>query len=159
MNGKKKIYLETTIPSYLAARPSRDVVVLAHQQITKEWWEESKNNYDIFISQVVIEEVKAGDPTVAEARLLLIKEFTILDLTNEIEDLAFEYMRFLQFPERCLRDAYHLSFSVGSKMDYLLTWNCAHLANEMIRKKLREINGKRGYGTPAICTPEELIAH
>ena len=159
MNRKYKLYLETTIPSYIAARPSRDIVVLAHQQITQDWWDNCKEGYEMYISQIVIEEIISGDPSVANERFSLIEDFHVLDLTNDIEKLTSEYMEYFNFPKHTLRDAFHLAFSVGYEMDILLTWNCKHLANEAIRKKLRTYNESRGLTVPSICTPEELLTN
>ena len=154
---RPKLYLETTIPSYLAAKPSRDIIVLAHQQITTEWWETSRKRYSIFISPVVLEEIRSGDVSVAKKRLDLVKDLPQLDVSKQMESLAKGYIKKLNIPNKSYRDAFHLAISVVHKMDILLTWNCGHLANENIRKKLREINDDLGMTTPAICTPEELV--
>jgi len=153
----KKIYLETTIPSYLVAKPSRDIVLLSHQELTKEWWENHRKDFKLFISQIVINEIRAGDKILSSKRLKLVKGIPSLEINKEIEDLAMKYFKYFNFPERAIRDAFHIAFSVFHKIDFLLTWNCAHLANPYTRSELADYNNKIGYRTPDICTPEELM--
>ena len=152
-----KIYVETTIPSYLVSRHSRDIIVLAHQQITEEWWEEKRKQFDLYVSTVVLDEISAGDETLAKKRYDLIKGIPSLELMPDTEKLARIYLKELNLPNKALRDSLHIAMAVGHEMDYILTWNCAHIANEQIRRKLQEINSKIGKKTPLICTPEELI--
>ncbi len=133
---KATLYLETTVPSYYVSRPSRDIVVLAHQEITRNWWERRLPFFDAFISPVVIEEARRGDPDQAHKRLSAVDGFPILEVTPYIEDLAEAYMRELSIPTRAIRDAAHLAFACGYGLDYLVTWNCAHIANAEIRRGL-----------------------
>ena len=154
---KPRLYLETTIPSYLSSRPSRDIVILAHQELTMNWWENARKRFDLFISQMVIEEVEQGDEFLSKKRLSLIEDYPVLDLTKEVETLSNHYMSLLPLPKRALRDAFHLAFSTYYEMDFLLTWNCTHLANGTIRRRLHMINEELDLLTPTICTPEELL--
>ena len=154
---KPTLYLETTIPSYLTARISRDIIVIAHQELTIQWWEKERGRFDIFISEVVLEEARLGDPEAATKRLDLLKELPLLEATDETEEVAFFYMKELSLPKTAIRDAAHLAFASVHNMDYLLTWNCTHIANGEIRKNLFRINGVRGIPTPIICTPDELM--
>jgi len=85
---KSKLYLETTVPSYLTARPSRDLIVAAHQQITLEWWEIRRHNFEIFISQFVIDEARQGDEEASQRRLEILSDFDLLDITDDVTDLA-----------------------------------------------------------------------
>lgn len=153
----KKVYLETTIPSYMASRPSRDIIVLSHQEITNEWWANNRHNYKLFISQVVIDEIGGGDKELIQKRYTLIKNIPLLEYNNDVEILALKYFEHFKFPKRALRDAFHIAFAVNYNIDFLLTWNCSHLANANIRANLVKFNYKLGYNTPDICTPEELI--
>ena len=88
---KKKIYIETTIPSYLAAGPSRDIIILGRQDLTREWWENNRQNYKLYISATVLDEVKRGNAEMAKKRMELLKGITILPTTMEVEKLAEKY--------------------------------------------------------------------
>ncbi|MEW6351318.1 MAG: type II toxin-antitoxin system VapC family toxin [Thermodesulfobacteriota bacterium] len=154
---KPTLYLETTIPSYYVSRPSRDIVVLAHQEITREWWERRLPLFKAYVSPVVIEEAGRGDPDQARKRLKAVDAFPILAATPQVEDLADLYMKKLGIPAQAIRDAAHLAFACGYRMEYVVTWNCAHIANAEIRRGLMALNATVGIGTPIICTPEELM--
>ena len=150
------VYLETTIPSYLAGRPSRDLVIAAHQQVTHEWWRQARTDFELFISEPVLEEIRAGDPEVAVLRLNLVKDLPILALTEEVRHLAHVYAQRLGLPDQAAADVLHISFAVAYRLDYLVTWNCKHIANGRVIHRLAEINQEIGRPTPIIVTPEEL---
>ena len=154
---KPTVYVETTVVSYLVARPARDIVVLAHQEITRSWWETAADRFDICVSQAVLEEVARGDAQAASSRVEALKGFGVLPLTDEVEALAQVYLDRLAIPERSIADAVHLAVASVHATDYLLTWNCAHIANAEIRRALAQINSEQGVGIPIICTPEELM--
>ncbi len=154
---KESIYLETTVVSYYTSKPSRDIIVLAHQEITRQWWPTAIRRYNVFISEVVIEEASFGDPEAAKRRLEELKDFSHLELNDKVEEIAQIYMERLEIPEKSFRDAAHLAVASVHNIDYLVTWNCTHLANGEIIKKLMKINGSFGISTPIICTPEELM--
>jgi hypothetical protein len=154
---KPTLYLETTVPSYYTARPVRDVVTLAHQEITRTWWKRRLPLFDAFISPVVLEEVRQGDPEAARLRLESLSAFPVLDAASAIEQLAQTYMTQLALPGKAIRDAAHLAFACGYDMEYLVTWNCTHIANAELRRQLIMINATAGLRTPIICTPEELM--
>lgn len=154
---KESIYIETSVVSYYTAKPSRDIIVLAHQEITGEWWPKSIKRFEVYISEVVIEEAGAGDPAFAKQRLKELKGFQYLELTNEVERITQVYMKKLNIPKRFFRDAAYLAVASVHNIDYLVTWNCAHLVNAELIKKLLKINEKLGIPTPIICTPEELM--
>ena len=153
---KSKIYIETTVVSYLTARRSRDLVVAAHQQLTEEWWRRRCNDFDFFISQSVIAEASAGDPEAARKRLAAIEDLVLLDITEEAEELASGLLGSDVIPERAAEDAIHIAIATVHGMDYLLTWNCRHIANAEIRQHLIDAALERGYSLPIICTPEEI---
>ena len=153
---KEKIYLETSVISYYSARPSRDVIVLAHQAITRSWWPIALKQYDIYISEVVIEEMSMGDPEAASKRIESVNEFAELKLSEDVERMADVYMREFEIPKKAFRDTLHLAFSSVHNIDYLVTWNCAHLANVHVIKKVRRINTEFDMPIPIICTPEEF---
>jgi len=154
---KPTLYLETTVCSYYTARPVRDVVALAHQEITREWWERRMPLFDVHISPVVLEEARQGDPQAAQRRLDALSAFPVLDATPSIETLARTYITEPGLPGNALRDAAHLAFACGYELHYLVTWNCTHIANAEIRRLLMSVNADLGLQTPIICTPEELM--
>lgn len=154
---KESIYVETTVVSYYTSKPSRDIIVLAHQEISRQWWPKAIKRFDVFISEVVIEEAKMGDPDAAKRRLEELKHFPHLKLNDEVEKMAQVYIEKLNIPQKALRDAAHLSIASVHNIDYLVTWNCTHLANGEIIKRLIDINNSYGIKTPIICTPEELM--
>jgi len=151
------VYLESTVVSYYAARPSRDLIIAAHQQITIEWWESVLPSLDPCISQFVIDEISRGDAEAAKKRLRVIEDFNVLRMLPEIAELAMKYNREIGIPQKCLTDAYHMALSVYHGLDYLVTWNCTHIASARVRGIVRNINDSLGLVTPVICTPEELM--
>jgi hypothetical protein len=157
MEKKETVYLESSVISYFTARASRDVVVLAHQQITMDWWETSQNRYEFYISEIVKEEVSRGDPCASSLRMTFIDKIPHLKLSVEIETIAEMYINELNIPKDSIRDALHIAIACFHKVDYLVTWNCTHIANAHTIKKLYRLNQEHGLYTPVICTPEELI--
>ena len=154
---KPTVYLETTIPSYLAARPSRDLVASAHQQVTHEWWHEASDQFEVFISEAVLSEIRSGDPEVASRRLQIVSGLPVLELTEDIRQLTLVYHKELELPRRAGADIVHIACAVSYELDYLLTWNCAHIANGRVIRRLMTANERLGRFTPLIVTPEELF--
>lgn len=154
---RETVYIETTIPSYLAARASRDIVVAGHQQITHDWWQHHKERFDLFISEAVVQEAAKGDPEVAERRMKYIADIPLLPITGEIMALAKQYLALLSIPLKSALDAVHLACCVKHKMDFMLTWNCKHLAHGSVIKKLNEYNMEHRLFLPTIVTPDELM--
>ena len=153
---KEKVYLDTTIPSYIIAKASRDIILLTHQELTREWWEKSKDKYELFISDIVVVEVEDDNQEYAQKRKNLLKEIKVLENNSEIETLVKKYMNHFNFPDKLYRDMYHVAFTVYYKIDFLLTWNFAHLNNVHFKVQLHRFNKKIGYNTPEICNPQEL---
>jgi predicted nucleic acid-binding protein len=151
------VYLETTIPSYLTARPSRDLLVAAHQQLTREWWEEERGKYELLISPRVAEEARRGDPDAASQRLALLAELSMLEPSPSVDELASAIFEGLHVPDRAVGDAMHLAYAMHYEVDYLLTWNCAHLANAATLKALALFAQESGLWLPIVCTPEALM--
>ena len=152
----ESIYLEPSVISYYAARPSQNLIVAAHQQITWEWWDRSLGNYEVFISLLAIDEISRGDSEAAARRLELVKSFALLDITPRIEELAQVYLKEFNIPSQWEADAVHVATAAVHEIDYLVTWNCSHIANARIIRELPRINESMGVTTPTICTPEEL---
>jgi hypothetical protein len=153
---KPKVYLETTVISYLTASPSRDIVQAAHQQLTREWFERRKD-FDLFVSQAVIAEASRGDSGAAARRLAALDDIAILEVTEDASRLAEAFIEQHALPAKAAVDAIHIAVAVVMGMDYVLTWNCTHIANAAMRPRIEEACRKLGYEPPVICTPEELM--
>jgi len=151
------VYIETSIISYLAAQPSRDLVTAAHQQITYDWWRRRRSAFDLFVSQLVIDEAAAGDPDGAARRSALIAELPLLDVTPAVTSFAAFLVEAAALPVRAGADALHIALAAVHGVDYLLTWNCAHIANAGLRVLVERACAKQGYAAPTMCTPEELM--
>ncbi|MEM8994919.1 MAG: type II toxin-antitoxin system VapC family toxin [Acidobacteriota bacterium] len=154
---KKSVYIETTVISYLAARPSRDLVVAANQQLTREWWSEQSEKYSVFASQWVLQEAAAGDASVAARRLELLSGCEILATPATALQLAEAILASGAVPQKASEDAFHLAVATVNGMDYLLSWNCRHIVNANIQKRLARACAEVGYELPIICTPQALV--
>ena len=153
----QRVYLETTIPSYLTAWPSRDLIIAGHQQLTKEWWRTRRKEFELCISQFVLDEASAGDAEAAEERLAILRPLPLLNISDAVLPLAAAILQSGCIPAKAARDAAHIAISAVHRIDFLLTWNCAHIANAQIVKKLQEICAQQGFPCPVVCTPEELM--
>ncbi len=154
---KASVYIETTILSYLVSRPSRDLIVAAHQQLTHEWWDRHRISYDCYISQIVLNEITKGDPTESEKRQEIANMFELLDVNDKAAAIAEELIRKQILPPKAAQDAIHIAVAVVNGMDFLLTWNCAHIANARIEREISSLCQEKGLQSPVICTPEELM--
>ena len=150
------VYIETTIVSYLVARPSSAPLVASKQAITREWWESRRPLFACFVSEAVLQEAAQGDGAQAAQRLAALRGLPKLQATVEAEHLAEAFLD-AALPERAAIDAAHLSIATVCGAKYLLTWNCAHLANAQILDRLEPIALRRGFALPRVCTPEELM--
>lgn len=144
---KPKVYIETSIPSYLTARRSRDLIMAANQELTQEWWD-NKESFDLYISALVIQEASAGDPNAAKKRLEQLDDLPELDITEEVETFAQVLIQKVPLPEKARIDALHIAVATLSGMDYLLTWNCSHIANAILRPKVEALCREFGYEAP-----------
>ena len=154
---KPKAYLETSVISYLTSRPSRDLIVAANQQLTQEWWQVRRQNFDLFISQLVIQEASAGDKDAAQRRLQAVVDIPLLKLSEEVVAFAEKLVEEGPMPQKAVEDALHIAVATLNGMDYLLTWNFKHIANATMRYKIERICRLAGYEPPIICTPQELL--
>lgn len=150
-------YIETTILGHLTARLSRDLVTAGHQQVTQEWWDGHREEFDLYISELVVQEAGAGDPGEACRRLAALEGIPQLELTEACRRLASELLSTHAIPPESAQDALHVAVAAVHGMHYLLTWNCAHIANARRRDAIEEACRSAGYEPPVICTPEELI--
>lgn len=154
---KKTIYIETTIVSYYTGRPSRDLIVAAHQGATRELWPRLASEFETYISALVYEEAARGDPDPAQKRLQAIEPFTMLDVDEEALALAEEIIAGKAVPEEYPEDALHIAIAAVNGIHILLTWNFAHLNNPFTRMMVRQVVENTGYKCPEICSPDELL--
>jgi hypothetical protein len=154
---KAKVYIETTIPSYLIARASHDPLIAAHQQLTQTWWDYRRPMFDLYISEFVLEECRAGDVILAAKRVDILAGIPILAVSTEVLELAELLVSEGPIPRRAAVDALHIAVATAYACEYLLTWNCRHIANAEIERAARPVVGRRGWELPAVCTPEELM--
>lgn len=152
-----RLYLETSVISYLSSQPSRDLIVAANQQITREWWDTPRPDIELYISQLVIMEASAGDTAAAEQRRQLIDEIPSLTLSEAAVALAERLVRERVVPEQAVEDALHIAIATVNGMDYLVTWNFRHIANAAVRSKIERVCRLAGFEPPVICTPQELL--
>ena len=153
---RPKAYIETTVISYLTAVPSRDLVLAAHQQVTRDWWD-TRDMFELFVSQFVLDEASAGDLVAAERRAVVLRDLTLLDLTSDATLLAGALIRGGAVPAKAKIDALHIAAAAVHGMDYLVSWNCTHIANATTRARIEQICREAGFDPPVICTPIELV--
>lgn len=151
------VYVETSIISYLAARPSRDLIVAARQQLTHTWWRERRPVFDLYVSQVVLDEILAGDPDAAERRAALAAGIPVLDITPGVADLAAALIHRVPLPTTAGADAAHIATAAYHRIDFLLTWNSTHIANAELRPRVEQVCRENGHVAPVLCTPDELM--
>jgi len=149
--------IETTVVSYLVSGPSRDLVVAGHQQITSDWWEHQRHNYTCLISQLVLDEAQGGDCRQAAKRLAALRGFANVPVTPAAIALAETFVGRGAVPRNAARDALHVAVATVHQLDYLVTWNCRHIANAHVLKRLRQLSAVEGHELPVICTLEELM--
>jgi len=154
---KPRIYIETSIPSYLTARVSNDIRSVANQNTTVEWWENRRSEFELYVSEFVVAESSQGHPEAAARRLIAIEDIPELDVTEDVQDLAKALIDKGPIPIQAEIDAYHIAVATVNGMDYLLTWNCTHIANAVMRRKVEAVCRSYGYEPPTICTPQELM--
>ncbi|NJM36399.1 MAG: type II toxin-antitoxin system VapC family toxin [Akkermansiaceae bacterium] len=157
MENKFTIYLETTIPSFLTARPSGDLVIAGKQEVTRRWWEERKNFYHIVISAFVLDEAGSGDSQAAARRLECLEEFELLEADDVVDEITKAILASGIIPPKAITDAAHIAIASRHDVDFLMTWNCTHIANAEIIRKIEVIVRNCGYNMPIICTPDELF--
>lgn len=154
---KPKVYIETSIISYLTARISSDLVVAGQQKITQEWWDNQRFSYQLYTSQLVLDEAKLGDPSATAKRLQALQGIELLEINNEVEPLAKKFIALGAVPPKAMEDASHIAIASVHQMNYLLTWNCKHIANPHLHLIIKQINHQYGYQTPILCTLMGLL--
>lgn len=151
------VYVETTVISYLVSRPSRELVIAARQQVTAHWWWRARQQFRMVVSEVVLQEVALGDPESAARRLVVISDLEVVQLTDASRELARALMQDLWFPATAAADAQHIAAAAENGAQFLVTWNCKHIANARTRSTIERTLRYRGYHPPMLCTPEELF--
>ena len=150
-------YIETSVVSYLAARQSRDVVVAAYQEVTRQWWLTARGRFDLVASELVVTEAGEGDVHAARARLEMLESVTLLNVTRHSEELTRLLLDHGAVPREAAADAAHIAIAVANGVDYLVTWNFRHIANAAMRSRIELVCRQAGYEPPVICTPNELM--
>ncbi|MEJ2705905.1 MAG: type II toxin-antitoxin system VapC family toxin, partial [Sedimentisphaerales bacterium] len=155
---KQKMYIETSVVSYLVARPSRDLLIAARQEATAEFWSKLlSSGFAGYVSTLVHQEAEQGDSEQARTRIGALSPFTVLDIDQEAQALAEEILAAKAVPAEYPDDALHIAVAVVNGMDVLVTWNFAHLNNPTARIKIRQVVENNGYRCPEVCSPEELL--
>lgn len=154
---KPTVYIETTIVSYLTAWLSKDSLRQAQQDLTKEWWKERAPGYQLFTSQFVIDESAAGDATASQQRLEVLSDVQLVEIGDEVPPFADRLLADGALPRKARVDALHVAVTAVTGIEYLLTWNCKHLANAHLWRKIEATCRAAGYQPPTICTPYELM--
>jgi hypothetical protein len=154
----RAVYIETSVVSYLASHPSRDVRVAAWQEITSQWWEQERCKYELFTSELAIAEASGGDKDAARRRLDWLKDIPILAIDETTKRFAAQLVQGGGVPSEAQADALHIAVASLQGVDYLLTWNCRHIDNAATKPLIRSICAIVGYPCPEICTPLELLS-
>ncbi|MFM7788749.1 MAG: type II toxin-antitoxin system VapC family toxin [Microcystis panniformis] len=151
------VYIETSILGHLTARPTENLILAANIKTTQDWWDEYSSSLVLYVSEIVEDEASRGDSTIATQRQNLLQSLIFLDLTEEAIALAQEFLQQSNLPPKASNDALHMALATVYGLDYLLTWNCKHMANAQIQRKLSQISLELGYRLPFVCTPYEFI--
>jgi len=153
----EKVYIETSFVSFLAGRPSRDLLATAWQQVSTAWWENRRSHFELYTSQLVIDEASRGDENAARRRLSYLEPLPVLEVTDSAVSLARQLVDEGAMPAKAFGDALHVALAVVHHMDYLLTWNCRHIDNAETKPLARRLCLLQGLSFPEICTPQELM--
>ena len=154
---RKRVYIETSIVSYLTARPTSDLLAAAWQKATMDWWDTQSGRFDLYTSDVTMEEAGRGDSGAAARRLQALSDIPLLELTDSVAALAKALLQGNALPSPALDDALHVAACAAHGIDYLLTWNFRHLDNAETKPVIRSVCATHGYSAPEICTPQELM--
>ncbi len=154
---KPRVYIETSVVSYLTSRPARDIVIAGRQQVTRDWWTTAPDRFELVISDLVRQEAAAGDPETARTRLAELTSLALLAPTGEAQELAERLIDAGAIPETALQDAAHIGIAAANGIEYLLTWNFRHIANAVTRPLVESVCRRAGFASPVICTPDELM--
>jgi len=153
---QQRVYIETTLPSfYHEVRTEPEM--LARRGWTREWWDNHRSDFELVTSEAAIDELENGDFPQKGQALALMKDIPLLDIDEAIADIVDAYMKHHVMPADPAGDALHLALASHYRCDFLLTWNCQHLANANKFAHIRRINGILGLFVPSLVTPLELL--
>lgn len=150
-------YIETSVISYLTGRQSRDAIAAAHQQLTRDWWDRRRARFEIYVSELVVQEASRGDAVAARARLEAIAGYPVLRVNADAQRLADGILTRAVLPSKAAADALHIALAAVTGMNFLVTWNCTHIANGFVLQKVNALCRDAGYEPPVVCTPQELM--
>ncbi|PZV18065.1 MAG: DNA-binding protein [Leptolyngbya sp.] len=153
----ESVYIETSIAGYLTVRPSNNIIVMANAAATRSWWDTQRARFSLYISEIILDEVGRGDAEMARNRLETLANLPLVEINQSVQGLAIHFVNESNLPSKAADDALHIAAATVHRLNYLLTWNCKHIANAKIQKKLAQISLNAGYELPIICTPYELM--
>jgi len=153
---KERVYVESSVISYLASKPANDLIIKARQKITHDWWKNNRTNYELCVSSLVEEEISSGDTEAAKTRISVIANLPHLFVSDTAINIAQSLITGGAVPPGSEQDALHIATAAAQGADYILTWNFKHMNNAKIKSKIRYILEELGYNCPQICSPEEL---
>ncbi len=153
---KLTVYIETSVIGYLTSRLHSDPIVAGQMLETRKWWSETRNSFELFTSELVVEEASRGNPNAAAERLKILSEVPFVPITDSCTHVASALLLGHALPEKARVDALHLAICATNGIGYLATWNCRHLANATLQEKIKQICLASGYNSPVICTPPQL---
>jgi hypothetical protein len=151
------VYIETSIVSYLVARPSRDVVMAERQRQTHDWWANRRAGYRLFASEVVMREAASGEPEMVRRRTQALRGIPLLIIDPPVSVLTRALVERGPLPKRAESDADHIALATVNGLDILLTWNCRHIANPWMYATIAKVCRAHGFEPPILCTPADLL--
>lgn len=153
---KQRVYIETSVVSYLTARPAKNIIVAGHQMATRDFWD-ALGRYDVYVSELVLLEAASGDEDASKKRVDALAGFSSLDITIECKELAKKLVLDGAIPDPFPEDALHIALAAVHGIDVIATWNFKHINNPETRGKIRRVLEANGYGCPEICSPDEFL--
>ena len=151
------VYVETTVISYLASHPSPNLTIASRQWMTREWWNNYANRFELVISSLVLREISQGDPEIAQRRLDLVSAIRVLEVSEKPLDLSHKLVDAGAVPPAANRDALHIALAACHNVHYLVSWNFKHIVNPTKQQLIAKVCQEAHYKPIIICTPEELV--
>jgi hypothetical protein len=154
-----RAYIESSVPSFYVARPSRQLAIVAKQQATKDWWDRGCSGLDLVTSLETLDEIAKGDSEKAQERLKLVSALPILEVTEDVAGLADALVESGIVPEKVASDAIHIAVASVHAVEFLVTWSFRHIANPFLRYRIRNLVTEKGFFMPTMCSPEEVLEY